>query len=296
MPIAQETQAAKGEFLKKLRQRKTPLDAAAVGPVSAPEMDVVTLPFDEPRPTPKKKKKKKAMGPPYWQPIRWAAVAAMMLISVGVIAYLLIAPGESRAGTGVVDRLIDLNLQMTNADAKDRKRLLDEQEEYLLGDLQKSRLSDEEQQFARELLENCYYLAENDDPIEEANLITDLADKIKSREDVASKKGNENEKSKCSFQHKKVMQVGYHQIIDRISQFKTPEGAKKPGYASFMKLDPAKQKQLQKMLERDHERDREHPDLRKALDSMRKRGPSVGPGPGFGKGGPFGPMFGGKKK
>jgi len=307
LPIAQETEAAKQDFLKKLRQRKTPLDPAtvpALKPASVPEMEVETLPADEPRPTPinAPRKKKKAKRLRAWQPLRWAAVAAMILISISVLAYLLIAPGESVAATSVVDRLIDLNLQMTNADAKDRKRLLEEHQENLLNDLNKARLTEEEQQFARELLDNCFYLAENDDPIEEANLITDLADKIKSREELASKKGNDKEKDKCNFQHKKVMQMGYNQIIDRISQFKTPEGMKKPGYDSFMKYDPMKQAQLQKMLE--HERDRDRPDLRKTLESMRKKGPAMigfgpGHGPGFGgpgKGGPFGPPFGGKRK
>jgi hypothetical protein len=266
LPVAAETQSAKANFLKKLRQHEEPLE-----PVSVEEIDVL------PMPAPSKKKKRTRRR--FW-PLPWAAAAAVMLMCLSVVIYLLFAPGESHASSDVVDRLIDLNLQISNADTKDRQRLLEEHEKLLRQDLSKAKLSDEEAQFAQELLDNCHYLAENDDPIEEVNLITDLADRIKSREEFAVKTGNARVKDQCSFQHQKVMQMGYHQIINRISQFKTPEGAKKPGYESFMKYDPLKQQQLHKML--DNGANRFQADVRKALDSMRKKGPNIGRGPGFG--------------
>jgi hypothetical protein len=285
LPVVVETQSAKAAFLKQLRQRQKPLE-----PISVEEIDILPMPAPAALPT----KKKKRARPRSWQPLPWVAVAAVVLVSIGIFSYFTLAPGESRAASvDVLDRLIDLNLQISNANAKERQRLLEEHQALLRQDLTKAKLTDEEEQFAHELLENCTYLAENDDPIEEANLITDLADKIKSREEVAIKTGNARVKDQCSFQHQKVMQMGYHQIIERISQFKTPEGAKRPGYESFMKYDPMKQQQLHKMIEVGHGANRFQTELRKTLDSMRKKSPANHRGPGFGGPGFGGPGFGG---
>jgi hypothetical protein len=215
-----------------------------------------------------------------WRPLRWLGAAAMtaaamILIAIGGVGYLLFAPGETRASSDVVDRLIDLNVEMSNADAKERQRLLSEHEGRLRNDLVGAKLTEEERQFAEELLESARELAENDDPIEDAGRITDLADQLKVREETAKKTGNDKEVERCKQHWEKVMKGGYNPIMDRIIQFKTPEGMKKPGFDNFKKYDPSKQQQLQKAAEIGAERFRQ--DARKTIESMRKKGGGKGP-------------------
>jgi hypothetical protein len=281
-PVAEEIESSKAAFLKKLRKRQKATNPATV-PVEREELD-------SPRETKTKPDKDSRLV--VLQFVRWGvgavSAAAVILVCITALAWLLFSPSETYASTDVVDRLLDLNLQISNAEGKARKRLYDENEKSIVQDLQRARLNEDEREFAEELLENCRFLAENDDPVEEVNRINDIADRIKSREDVASKKGDEKEKEKCKFQLKKMMNMGYNPIIDRISEFKTPEGMKKPGYQAWMKYDPGQQKTLQKLLEQSRDRDRDmfgRPDMRKTLDSMRMPPPPGSKGSPFGKGG-----------
>jgi len=89
--------------------------------------------LDQPKPetrakTSRRQKRAKAVKTPIRRsnPYRWFAVAAVLF--VGIILTALLLPSKTQASSDIVERLIDWNLEMTSADAKERKRLLDENE------------------------------------------------------------------------------------------------------------------------------------------------------------------------
>lgn len=234
------------------------------------------------KPTPSKQK-----PTPFWvRPARWlSAAAAVLIVGVGVFGYLLLTPGRTQANASdVVDRLIDWNLEMANSSPAERKRLLTEKIERFRSELEKARLSTEERAIADDLLQNALLLANEDDdedPIEEAGRINEITDKLTVQAEEAKKKGNTKEFDRCNFLIHKMVDRGINPILDRIKEYKAPEGQKKPGFHSFMKYDAEKQQQLHEMLKRGPGPGWPRHDLRKTLDSMRHK-PMGGPPPKWG--------------
>ena len=225
-----------------------------------------------------------------WSPLRWAAAAAVLLIG---ISGWLFWPAPSRAASSdVVDRLIDWNVKMTNAEAKDRKQLLQEHEANFQKDLQTAALSAEERELAEELFKSGRELASTDDPIVEAEVVKRIADKLYSHAERAET--NEHEFERCGMRYWKFKENGWDPMKARIAQFKFPEpkkgGPDKGGFdkGGFKGSDKGsneywmnQKKQFEKIFERSPEYAR--PDLNKRFDGFGKKG-----------GGPGGKM-GGKK-
>src|SRR5262249_15308552 len=63
-----------------------------------------------------------------WHPARWGAAAAMVLVVLGILAWLALSPSEIRASE-VVDQLVDWNTDLARADFPKRKPILDANEE-----------------------------------------------------------------------------------------------------------------------------------------------------------------------
>jgi hypothetical protein len=211
-----------------------------------------------------------------WRPMRWIAVAAMLFIGVIVVGLLL--PGPSQAsGSDVVDRLVEWNLEMANAGAKERQHLLEEHEAKLKSDLHDAQLSPEERELADELFEYGRRLAITDDPVTEAEVVAGIAAKLLSRAAVAVEQGNEKETECCGRRYGRFNEYAVKPMWIRIAQIKMPEnkngfdkgGADKGGLKGFEFLMNQK-KQFDKLKERAPEYS--HPDLHKRFESFGKKG------------------------
>ncbi|MBI2805244.1 MAG: hypothetical protein HYX68_09730 [Planctomycetes bacterium] len=216
---------------------------------------------------------------PYLKPATpWLAAAAMSLFAITLFAWL------SRPGPGpgpdikvaatqtpdVVDRLLEWNLEMTNAKPGDRKKLLADTEDELRKEVKKAepKLTPEDRLFAEKLIETGVSLAELDNPLEESERVKNVAETLAERVE----KSDAKESTHRQLHFYKFMQRCVHPLEERISKMKPPEvkkGGKKVGFP--FKMNP---KQFQ---ERQN-------DLRKSLDALRKK--SWGKGfnsPHFGK-------------
>ena len=160
-----------------------------------------------------------------WRLARWIAVAAVLLIGIGVFSTMyFLSPGPTRASTDVVERLVDWNTDLTNADVKTRKRLLAENAVKFHRELQSPQLPADERELAQELFESGLFLATHNDLAAEAERINNLADRMKDRILIAEKKGDAEQAKRCSICYGKIYDRGVGPISDRIAnQMKIPD-------------------------------------------------------------------------
>lgn len=156
-----------------------------------------------------------------WHPIRWVGAAAMVLIALGALAYMLFGPSSTQAAPStLIDRLIDWNVAITNADVERRKELLEE-EPTLRRELEKDEalLTLEEHELADELLRSGRWLAQNeDDIVKEAEKIEKISNLLADRAAAAEKKGNELDRDRYAHGYDRFMQYGVYPM----QQWKTP--------------------------------------------------------------------------
>ncbi len=116
------------------------------------------------------------------------AVAALMLLAFG-LASLLVLPGTPvQASPNVVDRLIDWNVNLASGERSDAARRFAAAEPTLSADL--AELSASERELADTLLVNGRWLATNDDPVEAAVRMHDVADRLFDRLRKAAARGD----------------------------------------------------------------------------------------------------------
>lgn len=196
-------------------------------------------------------------------PTRYLAAVAILLIALTPFAWMLLSPSQSHASSDVVDRLLDWNLEMTNASPEKRKTLLEEHEPALRKDLLKAqpKLAPEERELAENLLAHGVWLASHhDDTLEEADRVNHLAEKLAGRVETVVKKGNPKDSEHAQLHYYKFMQRGVHPVEIRIIQMKPPEkkdDLKKGNRNPW--LNPAQFHQKQQ-------------ELRKAFDALRRKG------------------------
>jgi hypothetical protein len=275
LPLPEGCERAKADFLKKIskptKTQKSPQSEESGKP-----------------------EKVKPMGRP-WHPVRWVAVAAMLFIGISAFSWMLFMPSQSNAApSDIVDRLIDWNLDMTLADADERKSLLEKHEAQLRKDLKKdeTRLSLEERKMAEELLEAGVKLASNEDVLAEAEIITSIADKLADRASTAEASGNDKDKERCASHYDRFRQfgvvpvkMGQTPLFIKFAQMKPPEPKTATGMdkSKFEKAILLHKQQMEKMEKIwDNLPERRRPDMHKRVEGFNKKGPGM-------------PRFGGKK-
>ncbi len=109
-----------------------------------------------------------------------AAVAAALLLAVSLVSWQLLQPEPVQSAENVLDRLIDWNLTLSHTeDAQERAKLFKEKHAEFAALLKKGDVPDDQKELAENLMENADWLARSDeDPLEEANRFSQLADKM----------------------------------------------------------------------------------------------------------------------
>ncbi len=176
----------------------------------------------------------------------------------------------------VLDRLLEWNMAMASADAKTRKKLLDENEPSLAKELKSARLPTDELAMAENLLEIGRRLAQNPDPLQEATAITEVANKLLAQAETAEQKGKKKESERFGQGYNMFMQKTVNPFFDQVKAMQAKGPPPKGGF------DYTKQKkEFEKLWQGSPQNTR--PDMHKRFDNTNKKGPGFGPyGPGFG--------------
>jgi hypothetical protein len=203
-----------------------------------------------------------------WVP-RWA-MAAAVLLTLGLAAWFLTPTPHAQATPALIERLVDWNLDLADVpSAAERKQLYSATEDDLKQAVRQASLTEPERQLADLLLENATWLAENDDPVGAAERFSAVADRLVGQLQSA---GDRKDMKRAKRYARLQALVAQHGVEDNL------EKAKTTGALNF-----DKQRRLEKVVLRDAERMQtlvelleQQPDLsrreiRKALDIPRRR-------------------------
>jgi hypothetical protein len=123
----------------------------------------------------------------FLRPAWISAVAAVLVIGIGVAMWLKPGPAPTPQSPVVMDQLIDWDLALADAEApQERAALYASQAATLQTAVQQASLNDEDRQFATTLLENGAWLSGHHDPVERTEKFCDLADLLMGRMDKAA--------------------------------------------------------------------------------------------------------------
>ncbi|HLW66024.1 MAG TPA: hypothetical protein VKS79_12005 [Gemmataceae bacterium] len=212
---------------------------------------------------------------------RWmvaACVAAVVGLSIGVGVFSTSSTAHAES-SDVVDRMIDWNLQMSEASTlEDRQRLFAERAESFKADLSKANLSESDRDFANNLMETGAWLASNDEPVEEADKLTTLADQIVTRAQTSGRPMDEKKTARFVAQYQKVAQNIEAKVekaeakatanptgtpaeqAKRIEKIEARENKRLEALAKLQeKMPEASKKEIKKVLEEEHKKHKPKP-------------------------------------
>jgi hypothetical protein len=190
--------------------------------------------------------------------LRWVAAVAASLLIVGVGVWVFHGGQEAQASDDLLDELLDWNLRLTQAQSPDERSEVYAREAGLLRSaIDRARLSREQADVAKALLENGRWLAGHQDPASAAERFDGLAGRLLELAREAGEKGNYKRMNCLLKQYSLVVQSG----VDPNVASTEASGA----------LDLENQRRLEKLVLRDAEHVRELASLlEKAPDASRK--------------------------
>ncbi len=165
----------------------------------------------------------------------WSLSAAMTFFAATLAIVMLVGESPSRASVDVVDRLIDWNIALTRAESpKDRDGIYSAHAETIKASLASANLRPEDRVFAEKLLATGVWLKQTDDPVAEYGRISDLADQVVARLDVASQTQDAKQVTKLANALDRI-EAGVDATFERAvtSNVVSKEGKKKLAHATL---------------------------------------------------------------
>jgi hypothetical protein len=107
-------------------------------------------------------------------PVRVGAIAAALLVGVGITAWMWPARPESRQQQAVVEELIDFDEALAEATPQERERLYAEQAPVLRSAVDKVAMSEKDRRLAKTVLEGSVH--QSTDPVAQAERLNDLSE------------------------------------------------------------------------------------------------------------------------
>jgi hypothetical protein len=182
--------------------------------------------------------------PRRWSLPRWL-VAAGVFLAVGLGTWLLFPAQKAQAEDDVVERLLDWNLDLsgTPSQAK-RSRLYAERAPALQADLHKPDLPHGDRDMAEKLIETAGWLAQHNDPVEEAERFNAIADQLLERLHAAAPHGDERLLARLARRYQRLAEQGIDRNLER---------------AAAAPADPERNQRLERVRQRDLRRAESQP-------------------------------------
>jgi hypothetical protein len=148
-------------------------------------------------------------------PPRWV-LAASVLFLVGVGMFVFWPAPQAQAASDVVDRLIDWNLDLAEAGPlTERDRVYAERRDAFAAELGRTGLAPADRELADVLVANAVWLAGNDDPVEEAERLNLIADRLLERMQSAAGGGDETALGRHAQNYRKVTEHGVARSVEK---------------------------------------------------------------------------------
>jgi hypothetical protein len=194
----------------------------------------------------------------------WGLVAAMLVVGIGLGIYLA---RPATASASVVDQLVDWNLELADASGPaERQQLYSTRAASFDSAVRTASLNADDRQLATLLLEQGSWLAKNDDPVDEAEHFSELADQFVARLDRAAAANDAKALQRLGRNYDRVAQKGVAARLQRlgaVGSVNRPDMAKRlERLERLARLQVERERRLEKLAER-------HPNA-KAVKQWRK--------------------------
>ena len=142
--------------------------------------------------------------------------AALLALAACLALFFFLQPPEAQATPDLVVRLIDWNLDLTQARSRDeRSRIFEERAGNLKSTLAQTELTPEDRALAESLFDASSQLTRNVDPMAEADLFNDIADKLVARIDAATQANDEKRTVQLADTYGRLKELGVDANLDR---------------------------------------------------------------------------------
>jgi hypothetical protein len=143
-------------------------------------------------------------------------IAALFLTAASLaLGFLLYSP-KAQATPDLVDRLVELNVNLTQtANAEERTRIYEEEAGPLQVTLASANLAPDDRALAESLLANGKWLTRNADPMAEAERFNDIADQFVTRMDAATTAKDEKRIIQLAGHYQKIAEAGIDSNLER---------------------------------------------------------------------------------
>ncbi len=203
-----------------------------------------------------------------WTIPRWA-VAAVILIAVGVAAWVLVPASQTQAAPALIERLVDWNLELARAPSPaERSQLFAANEPQLKQAVETAHLGEPERQLADLLLENGCWLATNDDPVATAERFSIVADKLVEQLQAAGTRKDLRWTQRYARLEALVAEQGVAENLQRVTEAKALDFEHQRKLEKLILRDSQRMQALVELLEQNPKLSRK--EIRKALDLPRK--------------------------
>jgi hypothetical protein len=215
-------------------------------------------PAPAPQPAPAPRRRREFLG--------WAA-ALILLIGTGA-AVLVFGPGrDAEAHPDVIEQLVDWNIDLSEAAPAERERIYHERRGALQKSLGTAKLDADDRKLAERLLDNGGWLAGHEDPVEELDRFTGVADTLLERLEAA---GTDPAKAdRLARQFRKVNERAIGRNVEKVRAAKITDPQKKKLVNRLLKKDAERAEQLMDLIEKSPDLTKK--ELRQALDLTAKR-------------------------
>jgi hypothetical protein len=208
---------------------------------------------------------------------RWA-IAATVLLAIGVGAGLFMRPRPVAASSDVVDRLVDWNLSLAHApSAVERERIYASHASLFADEVEKASLPDDDRDLVRSLLEEAPGLVREPDPLVEADRFDELADKLLARMNRAARGGDTPRFDHSAALYRRVAELGIESKLEVLESSVSLDFDKQRRLERLVLRDEGRMNKLVELLERVPDSSRKQ--IKRALGIKRrpKKGPAGNP-------------------
>jgi hypothetical protein len=147
---------------------------------------------------------------------------------LGTGTWLVVSEREARAADGLVDQLVDWNLDLTLAQSEsERNRVYARQAERFRSALSTASLPEEQRSLAQELLENGSWLVTHQDPAAEADRFGSLSEELLQLAQSAGARGNARRMNKLLRQYNRVLESGIDLNVQRAEASNALDGKRR---------------------------------------------------------------------
>jgi hypothetical protein len=201
---------------------------------------------------------------PRWRSARGLA-AALLVLAASLAAFFIWYMPEAQASPDVVERLIDLNLDLTQAQTpEERTRIYESQAADLKASLARTDLPPEDRKLAESLLENGELLTKKVDRIAEADRFDGIMAKLVARMDAATEAQDEKRMIQSADAFQRIAEVGVMANLDMARASAAQDAKKKHKWEQMRSRHASRTTQVADIIDR-------HPEpSRKAIHKAMK--------------------------